>query len=366
MYQPEIGDSLDRLDTPAVIVDLDLLEANLQRMVASLAGRVSLRPHLKTAKSLDLARILLQAGAIGGCVAKVSEAEVMAAGGIEDLLVTTEVIGPVKTARLAGLFLEHPRLKAVVDSRAGASDLQAALAAAGASQPMDIFLDINVGQNRTGLEPGPAVLELANYVAGLDSLRLTGLHGYEGHLQHLGDAEVRAARCRTAMADLAAVADELRAAGHSIEIVSTGGTGTAEICATCPGITEVQPGSFIFMDTDYRRALGQGYAHALTVLTGVISRPAERRVVVDAGLKSLSTDSGPAAARDFPHLRYRPGGDEHGILEWDSGRGPGLGERLHMLPSHIDTTINLHDFYYAVRAGRLEAIWPISTRGKVQ
>jgi D-serine deaminase-like pyridoxal phosphate-dependent protein len=170
------------------------------------------------------------------------------------------------------------------------------------------------------------------------------------------------------MQTLTETAAQLRAAHIPIEIVTTGGTGTAEICAAFGGITEVQPGSFIFMDTDYRNAIGSAtYVPALTILSTVISRPTPTRAVIDAGFKSLSTDSGMPEPKNLPGISYRPGGDEHGILSGmpDSTSLP-IGERIEMIPSHIDTTINLHDTYYAHRDGILEEIWPVATRGKVQ
>jgi D-serine deaminase-like pyridoxal phosphate-dependent protein len=367
MYNPKPGDALDSLDTPAVIVDFDLMEANIAKLMGRFKQtKVGVRPHLKTTKSPELARKLLEAGAIGGCVAKVSEAEVMAQAGIEDLLITTEIVGTSKLARLVELLKEHSKIKVVVDSLSGATALNRALEAAGLT--VQVLIDLNVGQNRTGITPGAPALQLAQQLAGLSQLKLIGVQGYEGHLQHIHDPAEREQRCRESMALLAGTAQQLKEAGFSIEIVTTGGTGTAEICASCEGITEVQPGSFIFMDTDYRNALGPVYANALTVLTTVLSRPAPNRAVIDAGLKSLSIESGMPEAKNLPGVKYRPGGDEHGLLSWDENSGVKLevGDRIEMIPSHIDTTVNLHDYYYAYRDGQIVAIWPISARGKVQ
>jgi D-serine deaminase-like pyridoxal phosphate-dependent protein len=219
--------------------------------------------------------------------------------------------------------------------------------------------------------PGEEALMLAQHIGKMSNLQLVGVQGYEGHLQHLHDPEERAQRCRQAMQQLTDTAEQLRAAGFPIEIVTTGGTGTAEICADYDGVTEVQPGSFVFMDTDYRNAIGPVYSNALTILSTVISRPTPTRAVVDAGLKSLSIDSGMPEPKGLPGIEYRPGGDEHGILTWGEGTEPAIvrlevGDRIEFIPSHIDTTINLHDYYYAYRNGRLEAIWPVEARGKVQ
>jgi D-serine deaminase-like pyridoxal phosphate-dependent protein len=370
MYHPQLGDSLDALDTPSMIVDLTLMEENIARLMGRFrGGKVGVRPHLKTVKSPELARKLLVAGAIGGCVAKVSEAEVMASSGIEDLLITTEIVGKPKLARLVALARKYPRIKVVVDSVAGASELNQAMREAQLN--IDVLIDLNVGQNRCGVTPGEDALQLAQYLGQLSNMHLVGVQGYEGHLQHIHDPEERRNRCLKSMQLLTGTAAQLRAAHFPIEVVTTGGTGTAEICASCDGVTEVQPGSFIFMDTDYRNAIGPVYSNALTILSTVVSRPASTRAVVDAGLKSLSIDSGMPEPRGLPGVTYRPGGDEHGILTWNSSTVPAnlqpeVGDRIAFIPSHIDTTINLHDYYYACRDGKLEAIWEVSARGKVQ
>lgn len=368
MYHPQLGDPLDALDTPSMIIDLTLMEENIARLMGRFRGKkVRVRPHLKTVKSPELAHKMLAAGAVGGCVAKVSEAEVMVQGGIEDLLITTEIVGKPKLARLVALMRQHSRIKVVVDSEVGAQELNQAMREAQLS--IDVLIDINVGQNRCGVMPDEA-LQLAQYLDQLSNLHLFGVQGYEGHLQHIHDPGERTQRCLKAMKLLTDTATNLRSAGFPIEVVTTGGTGTAEICAGCDGVTEVQPGSFIFMDTDYRNAIGPVYSNALTILSTVVSRPASDRAVVDAGLKSLSIDSGMPEPKGSPGITYRPGGDEHGILTWDSSvpanLQPQVGDRIAFIPSHIDTTINLHDYYYAYRDGKLEAIWQIAARGKVQ
>ncbi|HZR42116.1 MAG TPA: alanine racemase, partial [Ktedonobacteraceae bacterium] len=193
MYQPRVGDSLDALDTPAMIVDLTLMEQNISRLMERFRGKkVHIRPHLKTVKSPELAQRLLAAGAIGGCVAKVSEAEVMGQGGIEDLLITTEIVGKPKLARLVALVQQHPRIKVVVDSLVGARELNEAMREA--QLHIDVLIDLNVGQNRCGVTPGEEALKLAHYLGGLEHLHLVGVQGYEGHLQHVHDPEERARR----------------------------------------------------------------------------------------------------------------------------------------------------------------------------
>ncbi|KAH8894387.1 hypothetical protein GQ53DRAFT_745068 [Thozetella sp. PMI_491] len=368
-YNPQVGDSLDDLDTPSMIVDLDAMEVNIATMMGLLKPTgIDIRPHLKTTKSPALAAKLIAAGCKGGCVAKVSEAEVMMAGGIDDVFITSEVVGPVKVKRLVALAAKNPKLRCVVDSAVGAQAIDQALKEAGVSHPLLVLLDLDVGHHRTGVQPSEAVA-LCRELRGLQNLKLIGVHGYEGHLQHMHGDKEREADCRAAMGTLAGVAQSLRDDGHDISVVTTGGTGTAEFCSTSPGITEVQPGSFIFMDVDYRAAVGGArFSNSLTLLSTVISKPELRRVVIDSGLKSLTEDSGWAEPKALPGVKYEAQGDEHGALIWEEGVEPGLavGNRVEMIPSHIDPTINLHDFYYAHRKGIIEEIWPVAARGKVQ
>lgn len=358
------GVHLDELDTPCLAVDLDAFERNVRLCFSRLAD-VDVRPHLKTAKSPQVARLLLDAGAVGVCVAKLSEAEVMLAGGIDDVLITTEIAGAVKVRRLARLVSEwrEARLRIVVDSWDAASALDAGLPAA-----LDTLIDVNVGQNRCGVAPGDA-LALADRIRGLERLRVVGLQGYEGNLQHVRGAEERRKLCDVSMGRLSRAAEELRAGGHDIDVVTTGGTGTAEFCAAHEAVTEVQPGSFAFMDTDYLDTGGIPYESSLVAIATVISRPAPDRTVIDAGLKTLSDDSGPARLVGVPGWSYHHGGDEHGVLT-PSGepdrRELRVGDRVRLIPSHIDPTINLHDVLYAHRGGRIEAAWAVAARGKVQ
>jgi len=356
--------SIDQLDTPSLVVDLDAFERNVRAGMERLSA-VRIRPHLKTAKSPAVAHVLLAAGAAGICVAKISEAEVMLAAGIDDLLITTELAGPTKAARLAELMRRWPdaRIAVVVDSWEGASALDAVV-----PRPVDTLIDVNVGHNRCGVLPADA-RPLADRLRALARIRIVGLQGYEGNLQHVRDPLERQALCDSSMERLAAAAEDLNAGGHAVVVVSTGGTGTAEFCALHDVVTEVQPGSFIFMDVDYEQTRGVPYAPALTALATVISRPASDRVVIDAGLKTLSNDSGPARLADLPGWAYNHAGDEHGILTADGLDGAGelrIGDRVALVPSHIDTTINLHDVIYAYRNGTLEATWAITARGKVQ
>lgn len=239
MYQPGVGDRLESLDTPSMIVDLDLMELNIKKLMDLLLPTgVNIRPHLKTTKSAILAKKLSKAGAKGGCVAKVSEAEVIASAGFDDILITGEIIGPVKVARLVELFRTHRDIKIVIDSNVGADAINNALAASNIQEPISVLLDLDVGHHRAGVQPGEPALKLARHTKNLGHLKLIGVQGYEGHLQHLHSREERERRCQESMAILTGTADGLREDGFDIQVVTTGGTGTAEFCASFPGVTE--------------------------------------------------------------------------------------------------------------------------------
>ncbi len=364
---PKIGQSIEALDTPSITIDLPAMEDNIARLMARMASSGKrVRPHLKTVKSPHLAQKLLDAGAAGCCVAKVSEAEVMAQAGITDLLITSEVMGTVKIGRLLNLVSQYPTVKVVADSTEGAQALNSAISEMAEPIKLQVLIELNVGQNRAGVTPGAEAANLARYVASLKNLRLVGIQGYEGHLQQLA-SDQRQHLCTEAMNKLCETVKLIRTAGLPLEIVTTGGTGTCETCAQFDEITEVQPGSFVFMDVAYRNAIGPLYANALSVIATVISRPVPERAIIDAGLKSLSNDMGNAELKYHPTASYRPGGDEHGILTCSADDTTlAIGARVEMIPSHIDTTVNLFDTYYGIRNGIIEEIWPILARGKVQ
>ncbi len=354
-----IGAPVEALDTPCLLVDLDKVERNLDAMARAFAGgSVRLRPHAKTHKSPALAKMQMQRGAVGICCAKLGEAEVMAAAGIADILITTEVVGQSKIRRLLGLA-KYARVTTVVDNADPAGQISDAAAAAGLR--VDCLLDIDVGTNRTGVASGEPALALGLQVARMPGLNLIGVQGYEGHAQHVVDVAERRASNGAAMRLLSDTVDLLRANGLNIEIVSTAGTGTCEPAAQWDRVTEVQPGSYLFMDTDYGRVQGLQFEYALTVLASVIS-VRDNGVVVDAGLKSLTTDSGPARPIDAG-TSYTPFGDEFGLLTFEQGGTLSIGARVSLIPSHCDPTVNLHDSYYVTRGGIVVGVWPVAGRG---
>ncbi len=367
-YTIKVGDSIESLDTPSMIVGLDLMESNLSKLMNQLLPTgINIRPHLKTTKSAVLAKKLVAAGAKGGCVAKLSEAEVMCEKGFTDLHITSEIVGPAKVQRLIDLFRAHKSIRIVVDSEKGAKAIDDALEKSGIDEPIMTLIDLDVGTKRAGVQPGEPALKFTRYVARLKHLHLIGIQGYEGHVQHIHGLEERKQSCLQSMAMLMQTVELLRQDGHKMDVVTTGGTGTAEFCVTVPGITEVQPGSFLFMDTDYRNAIGRNFSNSLTILSTVLSKQGPNVVTIDAGLKSLTTDSGLSECK-IPGYVYGVMGDEHGTLTWKTGeeRDLDIGDRVEMIPSHIDPTINLHDVYYAYRGGIIEEIWTVDSRGKVQ
>jgi D-serine deaminase-like pyridoxal phosphate-dependent protein len=359
-----LGAPVADLDTPCLLVDLDVLDRNLDCM-ADWSRRVgcAVRPHAKAHKSPLVARKQLDRGAIGITCSKLGEAEVLVAGGVSSILISSEIVGPAKIARLLSL-VRHAELLVVVDDAANAAELSAAASAAGLT--LGVLVEVNVGQERCGVEPGAPAAELAARVAAMPGLRFEGLQGYEGNLQHVRDPAERRQRCLASMERLIASRRAVEARDLPIRIVSTAGTGTHAIAGEVEGVTEVQPGSYIWMDCDYLGVEGLPYEGGLTLLTSVVSRQRRGAAVVDAGWKSITIESGLPVVKGDSALTYAPAGDEHGkLLSDDESRLPPLGAKVELVPSHCDTTVNLHDQLFALRAGRVEAVWPIPARGRV-
>jgi D-serine deaminase-like pyridoxal phosphate-dependent protein len=361
----------DELPTPALLLDVDRFQRNLDRMAAHVRGAgKTLRPHAKTHRCPEIARRQVAAGAPGVACAKLGEAEVMAANGVGGLLVTTEIVSREAIRRLMRLLGAAPDTLVVVDDAANVGDLAAAASTAG--RVVNVLIDVDVGGRRTGCQPGPLALALAREIAGQPALRLRGLQGYAGHCAHVIGWPARRDASHKAMAPLMETRRLLEAAGFPVDVVAGGSTGTYDIDTELPGLTELQAGSYCVMDLDYRRIGGRrgpafdDFEMALTVLTTVVSVPAGDRAMVDAGLKAFSTDKPfPPEAVERPGLEYGFAGDEHGRLTIvDPDRRVRLGERIEFFPPHCDPTINLYDRIYAVRGERVEAVWPISARGR--
>ena len=364
-----IGQRVDLIDTPALVVDLDAMDRNIQRM-ADFARKhqVRWRPHAKMHKSAELALLLQQAGAQGVCVQKVSEAEALAAGGVLDITITNEVIAMPKlhrAARLAtALASRCGRLGVAVDSAEGIERLAEAMAQSGSDAGMDVLVEIDVGQGRCGVPPGEAAVALALAVARHPRLRFAGLQAYHGRAQHFANAAERREAIARTVQQAAHTRDLIEAAGLPVPLVTGSGTGTLVNEAASGVYGELQAGSFLFMDADYARnerdPAQPAFEHALFVKTQVISVRATH-AVCDAGHKSHAIDSGLPTVANLPAdraLRYATGGDEHGILytEGDKARLPALGRMLWLVPGHCDPTVNLYDFMIGVRGGLAQGV----------
>jgi D-serine deaminase-like pyridoxal phosphate-dependent protein len=346
--------------TPALVVDVAAMERNIRRMADFFRdGPCRLRPHFKAHKTPEIARRQLSAGSCSGLTcATVSEAEV-AADLCDDLLIANEPIGPGKCERIAALA-HRVRMTVAVDSEAGLDAI--GLAARNAGVTVGVLVDLNVGQMRCGVEPGHEVVQLARRATSVDGVTLRGLMGYEGHVVSLPDRAEREVRTRASMAGLVESAAMLRASGLPCELVSAGGTGTYDISGRMSGITEIQAGSYVLMDTEYGQ-LDIPFEQAFWVLGTVISRPEPRRLVVDCGHKSMTKDHGLPKPRDLDGAMVVSLNDEHATLRVPHDSRVQIGDHLFMRPSHTDPTINLHDSFYALEGDRVVDVWPIVARG---
>ncbi|MFT4195917.1 DSD1 family PLP-dependent enzyme [Ottowia sp.] len=374
-----VGQGVDALDTPALVVDLDAANRNMQRMAEFAAKhRLRLRPHGKMHKSALFGRLQLQAGAVGLCAQTVAEAEALAAGGINDVFISNEVLGVPKLRRVAALAHQLKgrggQLAIAVDSTEGIERLAQAMHLT--SAVIDVFVEVDVGQGRCGVAPGEPALALVQLLAGRSSsLRYAGLHAYHGAAQHLRTVEERRAAIRAAAALLEHTRSLLAAADLVPPLVTGAGTGTFVEEAASGLWNEIQPGSFLFMDADY---LGNQidpaqppFEAALFVKSQVVSVSADR-AVCDAGHKSHAIDSGLPRVHALPgqpELAFANGGDEHGILRpaQPGGALPALGDTVWLVPGHCDPTVNLHHHIAAVRgglaAGTVEAVVRVEARG---
>jgi len=362
-----VGDSVDAIETPALVVDLDPFERNLEAMAQATQG-VRLRPHAKSHKCAEIARMQIARGAVGICCQKTDEAAAFVAAGIRDVLVTNEVVAPSKLERLAMLAREAT-IGVLVDAPSSVPLLAAA--AARASVALDVYVEIDVGARRCGVPPGPPALALAQMLARQPGLRFRGLHAYHGPAQHLRAPADRRAAIAGAAHDARATRELIAGAGIACDIVTGAGTGTWRHERDSGVYNELQPGSYVFMDADYMRNVADAsdlrFEQSLFVLAAVMSTPAPDRAIVDAGLKAFSFDSGlpqvhPRQGADG--VEYVKASDEHGVLGIAATRPPlALGERVWLVPGHCDPTVNLYDFIVAVRQGAVAGVWPIEARG---
>ena len=358
----------DEIDTPALIVQLDAFEYNLDHMAALLAPTgVKLRAHAKTHKSPVIAKLQMARGAVGQCVQKVAEAEILAWGGIPDILVSNEVVGPAKLARLCALS-GIAKVALCVDDGAQIAAIETAAADAGVR--MSVLVEIDVGAGRAGIDAGPEAVALARRIAASKHLMFGGLQAYQGSAQHKRTVGERRTLIGAAIDASRRTVEQLKQQGLDCPIVGGAGTGSFQIEASSGVYTEMQAGSYVFMDADYARNLDENgapvstFRHSLFVLATVMSASRPGVAVLDAGHKAVSIDSGMPTVWQRPDIRYVSASDEHGKLEVGSETAaPKLGEKLRLVPGHCDPTVDRFDWYVGVRNGRVECLWPVAARG---
>jgi 3-hydroxy-D-aspartate aldolase len=369
--EPLVGarDPQARLATPCLLLDADGFEHNLAAMM-ELARRYGreVRPHVKAHKCATIGRRQLEAGAVGLCCATVREAEVMADAGLKGILITSPVVAPGMIERLARANDRAGDLAVVVDSEVGVEALAANVRA---GRPLGVLVEIDVGQGRTGVTLPEDAVGLARRIEGLPQLRYRGLQAYYGHLQHVPGYADRKAKAAEQWARLRPYLDALSAEGLPPEVVTGGGTGTHLLDLEEGPFTEIQPGSYLFLDKQYGAIeLAPGgtapFRTSLTVATRVISANQADLVVLDAGFKAMATDAGPAlgAGGAAADATYQFMGDEHGGLRFGAGATrPSVGDLVILVAPHCDPTVNLHEWVHVMHNGRLVDIWPVDARG---
>ena len=356
-----IGMPVDQVPTPALVVDIEIVNQNLETMANYLAKvKTQLRAHAKTHKTPAIGHMQMRAGAVGLCCATVGEAEVMVYSGIPEVMIANEIVDPTSLRRAVNLS-RQARVLMVVDDQENVKNLASVARQAGVVA--QVLVDLDIGQGRCGARSLEKLVDLANAVKKESRLRLKGVFGYEGHLQFIPDREERTRKGKAATGQLVAAAKELTDRGMEIEIVSGAGTGTYDIAAEFDEITEIQAGSYIFMDGTYQK-LGLPFQQSLTVMATVVSRPTEMVAVFDVGLKGISPE------RFHPSLQGCSGGqvevkslsEEHAVANISGDFDPRPGERYHFIPSHCCSTVNLYNSMIVSRNGIVEAIWPIAAR----
>jgi D-serine deaminase-like pyridoxal phosphate-dependent protein len=366
------GVSKWELDTPALCVDLDRMEKNIATMQAALKkyGLPS-RPHAKTHKCAAIAKYQLSTGSIGICCAKLSEAEAMAANGVDRILMTTANPSKNKIARAMALRKAHPNFIQAVDEEQNARDLSAAAKAAGVVA--DVVIDVAVG-TRSGI-PAEGALALAQLIDKLPNLKLRGMLSYDGGVQHAKGFAARKERALKAIEPNAAAFEAMKKSGLNVEIFSGGGTGTYNIMHAVPGFTDVQVGSYLFMDMQYL-AIGNesggevfnDFEPSLTVLTTVLNNRFPGRLTTDAGAKALTLNTPLAGVIGEPGMEYNAGSDEFGGIRFTSppSKEYRIGDLLEVIVPHCDPVVNEYDQIYGIRKDKVEVVWPITARGKSQ
>jgi D-serine deaminase-like pyridoxal phosphate-dependent protein len=360
------GDSVRNIDTPALVVDVDVLERNLDLMANAVRGAgVALRPHAKSHKCPEIAHAQIERGAVGICCQKVGEAEAFVAAGIRDVLVTNEIVTAPKLRRLAEMA-KTAKVGVLADDGMVVPSIGAAATEAGVS--IDVLVEIDVGAKRCGVAPGAPAVRIAEAIARTPGLAFRGIHAYQGAAQHLRTPKERRESIERASGWARATRAAIEAVGIACPTITGAGTGTWQLERDSGVYTELQPGSYVFMDADYaRNVLAQDqhdFEQSLFVRTTVMSAPQPGRVIVDAGLKSLAFDSGPPAVYGAQGLTYEKASDEHGVIAVAADASPpAIGDGLWLIPGHCDPTVNLYDWIVGVRGDVVECLWQVAARG---
>ena len=353
------------IDTPALLIDLDIMEMNISRMANYFRGvDADLRPHIKVHKTPTIAHKQLEAGAVGVTCAKLGEAEVMVESGIKSVLISNEVVGKSKVERLVNLA-RHGDVIVAVDNAQNVGNLSDLASSKGVA--LGAVVEVDIGLNRCGVSSGRQALRLAKGIVRSKGLRFRGVMGYEGALLQFPNSHERSEECGRRLRRLVETKNVIQKAGIDIEIVSAGGTRTYNIAGEYPGITEVQAGTYVFMDAQTKYGM-QGFEEfdcAMSVLATVMSKPARDRAVVDAGLKAISPELGMPRIKDIEGVEYVHFYEEHGMLKLNKpSRKINVGDKLELIPSYASTTVNLYDNLKGIRRNMLETTWAISARGK--
>jgi D-serine deaminase-like pyridoxal phosphate-dependent protein len=366
-----IGVSKWELDTPALCVDLDKLDHNIATMKARLAGTgVATRPHAKTHKCPAIAKLQLAAGSIGVCAAKVSEAEALFANGVDRILMTTSNVTTNKIRRAMKIRKANRNFIQAVDYPPNAQDLNDAAKEAGIVA--DVVIDVAVG-TRSGIPAGPQALALAQLVDKLPNLKLRGIISYDGGAQHIKGFKTRLERTLQNFEPSVQTFDLLKRSGLSTEIFSGGGTGTYNIMTKVPGVTDLQVGSYIFMDAQYLEIGNESgevftdFLPSLTVMTTVLNTYFPGRLTTDAGAKALTLNQPNAIVIGEKGFTYNAGSDEFGAIRYETAsKTYKVGDRLELIVPHCDPAVNEYDQIYGTRKDRVEVVWPIAARGHSQ
>jgi len=359
-----VGAAKREIETPALLIDLDAMEDNIEKMAKYFSGvKSSLRAHTKTHKSPTIAQKQINAGSRGICCQKLGEAEVMADHGIRDILITSEVVDPEKIQRLVRLARSHD-VKVVVDNLKVAKATSEAARREGVRQ--GVIVEIDVRRKRCGVMPGEPTVAFVKKIMEFEGLDFRGLMGYEGPFFDIPDFEKRKAAAHEVLHSLKETVDMVESEGIVVQDVSAGSTSTHGVAGEYPKVTEIQAGSYVFMDSTYKKLRGLDFECALTVLATVISRPIPERVVVNTGWKAITQEFGMPSVKDNEDAKVYHMSEEHGIIRVDPTSKIDVGDKLELIPSHCCTTVNLHDQYYGVRKDKVEVIWPVLARGKFQ